>query len=166
MYNETDEHQEIRDAVRQLCRQFPDEYFRKVDEKAAYPEAFVTALIEAGWLAAMIPEEYGGTGLGLTAATVIMEEINRSGVQLAAAEGTAKNTDFALFGASYGWAAGGAAGGYSSTPEGKIIIAAFADSYNQLVKVVRNYRAQTVKGGLGTGGALGVQGGFTPASPK
>jgi hypothetical protein len=91
---------------------------------------------------------------------------NRSGVQLAAAEGTAKNTDFALFGSAYGWAAGGGAGGYSSTPEGKIIIAAFADSYNQLVKVVRNYRAQTVKGGLGTGGALGVQGGSTPASPK
>ena len=60
----------------------------------------------------------------------------------------------------------GAAGGYSSTPEGKIIIAAFTDSYNQLVKVVRNYRAQTVKGGLGTGGALGVQGGSTPASPR
>jgi hypothetical protein len=71
-----------------------------------------------------------------------------------------------MFGGAYGWAAGGAAGGYSSTPEGKIIIAAFADSYNQLVKVVRNYRAQTVKGGLGTGGALGVQGGSTAASPK
>ena len=91
---------------------------------------------------------------------------NRSGVQLAAAEGTAKNTDFALFGSAYGWAGAGGAGGYSSTPEGKIIIAAFADSYNQLVKVVRNYRAQTVKGGLGTGGALGVQGGSTPASPR
>ena len=100
------------------------------------------------------------------ASTTLLMIDNRSGVQLAAAEGTAKNTDFALFGASYGWAAGGAAGGYSSTPEGKIIIAAFADSYNQLVKVVRNYRAQTVKGGLGTGGALGVQGGFTPAAPK
>ena len=107
----------------------------------------------------------GGIKTNEAATTLIMID-NRSGVQLAAAEGTAKNTDFALFGASYGWAAGGAAGGYSSTPEGKIIIAAFADSYNQLVKVVRNYRAQTVKGGLGTGGALGVQGGFTPASPK
>jgi hypothetical protein len=100
------------------------------------------------------------------ASTTLLMIDNRSGVQLAAAEGTAKNTDFAMFGGAYGWAAGGAAGGYSSTPEGKIIIAAFADSYNQLVKVVRNYRAQTVKGGLGTGGALGVQGGSTAASPK
>jgi hypothetical protein len=107
----------------------------------------------------------GGIKTNEASTTLIMID-NRSGVQLAAAEGTAKNTDFALFGASYGWAAGGAAGGYSSTPEGKIIIAAFADSYNQLVKVVRNYRAQTVKGGLGTGGALGVQGGSTPASPR
>ena len=79
MFDQTDEFQDIRDAVRQLCRQFPDEYFRKVDEEKAYPEAFVDALMEAGWLAAMIPEEYGGTGLGLTAATVIMEEINRCG---------------------------------------------------------------------------------------
>jgi hypothetical protein len=55
-------------------------------------------------------------------------------------------------------------GAYSRTPEGKIIIAAFVDSYNQLVKAVRNYQAQTVKGGLGTGGGLGVQGGATSAS--
>jgi curli biogenesis system outer membrane secretion channel CsgG len=107
----------------------------------------------------------GGIKTNEASTTLLMID-NRSGVQLAAAEGTAKNTDFALFGSAYGWAAGGGAGGYSSTPEGKIIIAAFADSYNQLVKVVRNYRAQTVKGGLGTGGALGVQGGSTPASPK
>ncbi|HEY5798917.1 MAG TPA: CsgG/HfaB family protein [Burkholderiaceae bacterium] len=107
----------------------------------------------------------GGIKTNEASTTLIMID-NRSGVQLAAAEGTAKNTDFALFGTAYGWAGAGAAGGYSSTPEGKIIIAAFADSYNQLVKVVRNYRAQTVKGGLGTGGALGVQGGTTAASPK
>jgi hypothetical protein len=107
----------------------------------------------------------GGIKTNEASTTLLMID-NRSDVQLAAAEGTAKNTDFAMFGGAYGWAAGGAAGGYSSTPEGKIIIAAFADSYNQLVKVVRNYRAQTVKGGLGTGGALGVQGGSTAASPK
>jgi hypothetical protein len=107
----------------------------------------------------------GGIKTNEASTTLLMID-NRSGVQLAAAEGTAKNTDFAMFGGAYGWAAGGAAGGYSSTPEGKIIIAAFADSYHQLVKVVRNYRAQTVKGGLGTGGALGVQGGSTAASPK
>jgi acyl-CoA dehydrogenase len=91
MFNEPDEHQEIRDAVRQLCRQYPDEYFRAVDAKKAYPEAFVDALMEAGWLAAMIPEDYGGTGLGLTAATVIMEEINRSGGNAGAVHGQMYN---------------------------------------------------------------------------
>ena len=91
MMNEADEYQEIRDAVRQLCRQFPDEYFRKVDEARAYPEQFVDALMQAGWLAAMIPEEYGGTGLGLAAATVIMEEINRSGGNAGAVHGQMYN---------------------------------------------------------------------------
>src|SRR5204863_2215035 len=91
MFNEPDEHQEIRDAVRHLCTQFPDEYFRKIDEEKAYPEKFVDALMEAGWLAAMIPEEYGGTGLGLTAATVIMEEINRSGGNSGAMHGQMYN---------------------------------------------------------------------------
>src|SRR3954469_13236451 len=91
MLNEADQHQEIRDAVRHLCSQFPDEYFRKVDEQRAYPEKFVDALMEAGWLAAMIPEEYGGTGLGLTAATVIMEEINRSGGNSGAVHGQMYN---------------------------------------------------------------------------
>ena len=105
----------------------------------------------------------GGLKTNEASTTLIMID-NRSGVQLAAAEGSAKNTDFNLFGSTFGWAGGAAAGGYSSTPEGKIIIAAFVDSYNQLVRAVRNYRAQTVKGGLGTGGALGVQGGTTPAS--
>src|SRR5256885_9838353 len=78
---------EIRDAIRALCAEFPDEYFRKVDEQRAYPESFVDALMEAGWLAAMIPEEYGGTGLGLTAATVILEEIHRSGGNAGAVHG-------------------------------------------------------------------------------
>src|SRR6266403_4660704 len=91
MFNEIDDHQEIRDALRGLCRQFPDEYFRKIDEQKAYPEKFVDALMEAGWLAAMIPEEYGGTGLGLTAATVIMEEINRSGGNAGAVHGQMYN---------------------------------------------------------------------------
>ena len=91
MMNQSDEHQEIRDAVRHLCSQFPDEYFREIDEKKAYPEKFVDALMGAGWLAAMIPEEYGGTGLGLTAATVIMEEINRSGGNSGAVHGQMYN---------------------------------------------------------------------------
>ncbi len=75
----TDQYQEIRDGVRALCAQYPDEYFRKLDEQRAYPEGFVNALTEAGWLAALIPQEYGGSGLGLTEASVIMEEINRCG---------------------------------------------------------------------------------------
>ena len=91
MLRTPDEHQEIRDAVRHLCAQFPDEYFRKVDEHKAYPEKFVDALMEAGWLAAMIPEQYGGTGLSLTAATVIMEEINRSGGNAGAVHGQMYN---------------------------------------------------------------------------
>jgi acyl-CoA dehydrogenase len=91
MIGGADAHQEIRDAVRQLCHQFPDEYFRQVDEKRAYPEKFVDALIEAGWLAAMIPEAYGGAGLGLTAASVIMEEINRSGGNSGAVHGQMYN---------------------------------------------------------------------------
>ena len=100
------------------------------------------------------------------ASTTLIMIDNRSGVQLAAAEGSAKNTDFNVFGSAFGWAGGAGAGGYSNTPEGKIIIAAFADSYNQLVQAVRNYKAQTVRGGLGTGGTLGVQGGSTPASKE
>jgi len=105
----------------------------------------------------------GGLKTNEAATTLILID-NRSGVQLAAAEGTAKNTDFNVMGGLFGGLAGGAAGGYSKSPEGKIIMAAFADSYNQLVRAVRNYKAQTVKGGLGTGGALGVSGGSTAAS--
>ena len=78
MNDATDQYQDIREAVRDLCSQFPAEYFRKVDEARGYPEAFVDALTKAGWLAALIPQEYGGSGLGLTEASVIMEEINRS----------------------------------------------------------------------------------------
>ena len=98
------------------------------------------------------------------ASTTLLLVDNRSGVQLAAAEGSAKNFDFAVGGGIFGGGAGGALGGYTDTPEGKILTAAFMDSYNKLVRAVRNYQAQTVKGGLGTGGRLGVQGGKTPAS--
>src|ERR1700723_3898120 len=69
----------IRDGVRSLCAEFPDEYFRKIDAERGYPEAFVNALTKAGWLAALIPQEYGGSGLSLAEASVIMEEINRAG---------------------------------------------------------------------------------------
>jgi len=75
----SDDQRSIRDAVRDLCEKFPDAYWRKLDETAAYPEAFLNALSTGGWLAALIPEEYGGTGLGITEASVILEEINHSG---------------------------------------------------------------------------------------
>ena len=72
-------HDDLRDALRALCAEFPPEYHRKHGAEETYPEEFVNALTEAGWLAAMIPEEYGGSGLGLTEASIVMEEINRSG---------------------------------------------------------------------------------------
>ena len=98
------------------------------------------------------------------AGTVLTLVDNRSTVQLAAAEGYSKNMDFAGMGALFGGGVGGGAGAYTSTPQGKVIFAAFMDSYNKMVRALRNYKAQTVKGGLGTGGRLGVQGGSTDAS--
>ncbi|MCE3261180.1 MAG: peptidoglycan-binding protein [Pseudoduganella sp.] len=100
------------------------------------------------------------------ASTMLLMVDNRSGVQLAAAEGSAKNFDFGMFGGLFGGGGFGGAGGYSNTPEGKILIASFMDSYNNVVRAVRNYKAQEVAGGLGTGGALGVQGGSTAASQQ
>jgi alkylation response protein AidB-like acyl-CoA dehydrogenase len=72
-------HPEIRAAVRRLCERFPGEYWRALDRERAYPSAFVKALTEEGWLSVLIPEAYGGSGLGLGAATAILEEIHRSG---------------------------------------------------------------------------------------
>ncbi|SOE90696.1 Acyl-CoA dehydrogenase, partial [Burkholderia sp. YR290] len=91
MTHTVDSYQDIREAVRDLCSNFPPEYFRKIDEERAYPEAFVQALTDAGWLAALIPQEYGGSGLGLTEASVIMEEINRSGGNSGACHGQMYN---------------------------------------------------------------------------
>ncbi len=91
MNSHADQYQDIRDAIRDLCKQFPDEYFRKVDEVRGYPDDFVTALTQAGWLAALIPQEYGGSGLGLTEASIIMEEINRSGGNSGACHGQMYN---------------------------------------------------------------------------
>ena len=72
-------HQEIREAVIRLCADFPGEYWRKLDRESAYPSEFVDALTQAGYLAALIPEEYGGAGLPLSAAAAILEEIQRAG---------------------------------------------------------------------------------------
>jgi len=84
-------HCELRDAVRDLCRAFPDEYFRRVDAAREYPAEFVDALTRAGWLAALIPQEYGGSGLGLAEASIIMEEVNRAGGNAGACHGQMYN---------------------------------------------------------------------------
>jgi len=91
MLQTPDAYQEIREAIRSLCAEYPDAYFRKIDEQRAYPESFVDALTQAGWLAAMIPQEYGGSGLGLAEASVIMEEINRNGGNAGACHGQMYN---------------------------------------------------------------------------
>ena len=84
-------HADIREAVRALCGEFGDAYFRRVDEERGYPDAFIDALTAAGWLAALIPEEFGGSGLGLTEASIILEEINRCGGNSGACHGQMYN---------------------------------------------------------------------------
>jgi len=86
-----DSHQELRDAMRDLCRRFDSNYWQGVDETRGYPEAFVSALTTAGWLAALIPADYGGSGLGLAEASVIMEEINACGGNAGACHGQMYN---------------------------------------------------------------------------
>ena len=87
----TDDYQDLRDAIRALCDTFTPEYHREIDRDRGYPEAFVDALTRDGWMAALIPEEYGGSGLGLTEASIIMEEINRSGGNSGACHGQMYN---------------------------------------------------------------------------
>ncbi len=97
-------------------------------------------------------------GISSSDASVLLTLVdNRSGVQLAAAEGSARNYDLALFGGVGLAGLGAGAGGYSNTPEGKVIVAAFTDSLNNLIISVKNYKTQNVRGGLGTGGGLRVQ---------
>ena len=78
------EHEVLRERIRDFCAQFPDAYWRETDRERAYPQAFVEALTKAGFLSLLIPEEYGGLGLGVTEASVVLEEINRSGGNSAA----------------------------------------------------------------------------------
>jgi acyl-CoA dehydrogenase len=92
MPSDFESHQELRDAVRKLCAGFPAAYFRDLDQKRLYPEAFVSVLTSSGWLSALIPQEYGGAGLGLTEASVIMEEINHSGGNAGACHGQMYNS--------------------------------------------------------------------------
>jgi acyl-CoA dehydrogenase len=84
MFENADDHSDIRESVAKLCQQFPGEYWRKLDREAAYPHEFVAALTKAGYLAALIPEEYGGAGLPLSAAAAILEEVQRAGCNGAA----------------------------------------------------------------------------------
>lgn len=89
---------------------------------------------------------------------------NRSGVQVSSSTGNASNTDWGGFGTLFGGSAGASMGGYSNTSQGKVVSAAFVDSYNQMVRALRNYQTQTVKGqGLGGGGRLGVDGAAPPS---
>ena len=81
---ESELHHDLRSGVGELCRRFPDSYWRELDRDEAYPEAFVRSLTEAGYLAALIPEAYGGSGLGIAEASIILEEVNRSGGNAAA----------------------------------------------------------------------------------
>jgi hypothetical protein len=99
------------------------------------------------------------------ASTTLLLVDNRSGVQVAAAEGSARTFDIGGLGALFGSSLGAIAGGYANTPEGKTLTAAFLDAYNKLVKAAKNYTMQTRPGGLGTGGDLKVQE-ATPPAPK
>nr|WP_315427096.1 peptidoglycan-binding protein [uncultured Albidiferax sp.] len=127
-----------------------------------------------GGAAASIGGLFGNAGrvLGAVAGSTATREAsvmltmidNRSSVQVAASEGSASKTDWGGMGALFGSSGGGAVGAYNSTPQGKVIAAAFMDAYNGMVRAVRNYRAQTVQGqGLGGGGKLGVDGGAAPS---
>ncbi len=82
--SQTADHQDIRDAVAKLCSRYPGEYWRKLDRERTYPTEFVKALTESGFLSILIPEQYGGIGLGITAAAAVMEEIHKAGCNGAA----------------------------------------------------------------------------------
>lgn len=106
----------------------------------------------------------GGATKTREAAAMLTLVDNRSGVQVGASQGSASKTDFGGMAGLFGIGGGAGLGGYQNTPQGKVISAAFMDAYNQMVRAVRNYRAQSVQGqGLGGGGRLGVDGGAAPS---
>jgi len=80
----TAEQQQLRQAVREVCARFPDNYWRRLDAEKQYPQEFVKALTDGGWLSILIPSEYGGAGLGMVEACIVLEEINASGGNAAA----------------------------------------------------------------------------------
>lgn len=121
---------------------------------------------DAGGMGAAVGGLFGSVGAAIggsikskEASTLLTLIDNRSSVQLAAAEGSAKNMDFGMIGGLFSGGVGGGLGGYSNTAEGKVIVAAFTDSFNGIIRAVRQYKAQEVQGGLGAGGQLKVQGG-------
>ncbi|CAN5880653.1 hypothetical protein BH11PSE13_BH11PSE13_14440 [soil metagenome] len=124
-----------------------------------------------GALGGLVGGRYGGLLAGVggnmqtkEASALLTLIDNRSGVQVAASEGSASKTDFGAFGSVFGGYGGGGMGGYTNTAQGKVIAAAFMDAFNQMVVSLRNYRAQTVQGqGLGGGGRLGGDGGAAPS---
>lgn len=140
------------------------------------PEIMMSNRSRDGTVSAVTSRLTGLLGSAATAATgsmstneagttLILVDV-RSSVQIAAAEGYSKNTDFGLVGSLWGSGTALSGSSYANTPQGKVIVAAFVDSYNKMVRGLREYKAQTVKGGLGTGGRLGVQGGSTAASQE
>ena len=88
---QAERHAELREGLRAACQPFDSAYWQHVDEQRGYPEEFVQMLTLGGWLAALIPTEFGGSGLGLSEASVIMEEINRSGGNAGACHGQMYN---------------------------------------------------------------------------
>ncbi len=121
---------------------------------------------DAGGIGGAIGGLFGSVGAAVggslsykEASTMLTLVDNRSGVQLAAAEGSARNVDMGAVGGMLAGSVGLGGGGYTNTAEGKVIVASFTDSFNNMVRALRNYRAQEIKGGLGTGGSLKVQGG-------
>jgi len=112
-----------------------------------------------GGLFGSVGAAIGGSLNFKEASTILTLIDNRSGVQLAASEGSAKNVDMGAIGSLFTGGFGMGASGYTNTAEGKVLVAAFTDSFNNMVSALRSYKAQEVKGGLGTGGTLKVQGG-------
>lgn len=137
------------------------------------PEVLVSARGTSGMGGGLAGRLGGGLGLlGAVAGgmrsneanTMLMLTDNRSGVQVSASQGNASNTDFNAGAVLFGGAGAGGVSGYTNTPQGKVVIAAFTDSYNQMVKALRAYKPQTVEGqGLGGGGKLAVDGGAAPS---
>jgi curli biogenesis system outer membrane secretion channel CsgG len=122
---------------------------------------------EGGSLGGILPGALGRVAFKSNEAGTVLTLVDiRSTVRLAAAEGYSKNTDIRFAGGLWGAGALVGGGAYSRTDEGKVITAAFVDAYNKMVVALRQYKAQTVKGGLGQGGELGVSGGSTAASKE